>query len=243
MPSLPAGSAHPQSSAWWAPYDADWWSSPYEYDVARRYDPLFGNPQYYDPLFANDPVVSANYSLWRSGGSGCWKCHVTHWRGWIPPNEELSAYLIDAWHCFDDFKVFIYLSAMGLHASQISLAESITADTGANIGSRRIGTHREMLEPPYDGLDSHHILQDAWAQRQNIPGYSRLDAPAIQLGPTHAAASDVQRVFRAQHGWNTTFQQELQLAREALRAAGVSADEIDPAIQHVVRCFGNLGVR
>jgi RHS repeat-associated protein len=231
--------ADPQTSEWWSPYDPNWWSSPYEYDVARRHDPLFGNPYYYDPLYANDPVVSANFALWRSGAIGCWKCHVTHWRGRIPTNGELSAYFIDSWHCFDDEKALIYLSAMGLHVSQIRLAEGIIAGTGNNIG-----TYRAMQMPPQDDLDAHHILQDAWAQRQDIPGYNYYDAPAIRLAPPlHEAANDVQRVFRAQHGWNTTFQQELQLARDALQAAGVSIEEIDLAVQQAIRYFGHLGVR
>jgi hypothetical protein len=114
--------ADPQTSEWWSPYDPNWWSSPYEYDVARRHDPLFGNPYYYDPRYADDPMVSANFALWRSGGSGCWKCHVTHLSGWIPLNEELSAYLIDSWHCFDKLQLLIILTALGVHASQTSFA-------------------------------------------------------------------------------------------------------------------------
>jgi hypothetical protein len=106
-----------------------------------------------------------------------------------------------------------------------------------------IGPHREMRLPVGDELDSHHVIQDAWARRQDIAGYSYWDAPAVRLGPEHQAVSDVQQLFRAGYGWDTTFEQELQLARDALQAAGFSPEQIDAAIQAAEQYFASLGVQ
>jgi len=49
-----------------------------------------------------------------------------------------------------------------------------------------ITTHSGQPSPRPSGLESHHIIQDAWA-KANVPGYSRGGAPAIILprSPQH----------------------------------------------------------
>ena len=115
---------------------------------------------------------------------------------------------------------------------------------GGGGGAHSVGSHKEMKRPVGDDLDSHHIVQDAWARRKGIPGYSREDAMAIRLtGTEHSAVNGVQRAFRLKYGWNTTLQQELQMAREALQAAGLSSGEIDAAIEAAAQYFASLGVQ
>ncbi|WP_420803418.1 RHS repeat-associated core domain-containing protein [Pseudomonas lundensis] len=49
-----------------------------------------------------------------------------------------------------------------------------------------ITTHSGQPSPRPSGLQSHHLIQDAWA-KANVPGYSRGGAPAIILprSPQH----------------------------------------------------------
>jgi len=65
----------------------------------------------------------------------------------------------------------------------------------------------------------------------------------MRLGPEHEAANAVQRAFRAEYGWNTTFEQELQMARDALQAAGLSSAGIDTAIEAARQYFAGLGMQ
>lgn len=101
------------------------WSSPYEYYVAQKYDPMFNNPWFYDPNYADYPYLSSNYSMWRSAATGCYKCHVTHWTGRIPTNDQLCPYMIDFWHQGDKVKTIVILTSMSVLAQQAILADEI----------------------------------------------------------------------------------------------------------------------
>ncbi|RLP06332.1 hypothetical protein D7U36_13055, partial [Propionibacterium australiense] len=91
--------------------------------------------------------------------------------------------------------------------------------------------------------DAHHIIQDAAAR--DLPGYSRGDAPAVQLegpstkvGSPHYKATQVQR----QPGGGT-YGDERKIAEEALRAAGMSEEEIASNIARADSYFvDKLGV-
>ncbi len=98
--------------------------------------------------------------------------------------------------------------------------------------------------PTYNDLraaretDAHHVIQDASARE--VPNYSRGDAPAVQLdgpstapGTPHYAATQVQR----QATTGGTYAAERQVAEEALRAAGCSAEEIEDAFQRADSYF------
>jgi hypothetical protein len=111
-------------------------------------------------------------------------------------------------------------------------------------------------------LQSHHILQDQWAQ-QNVPGYSRGAAPAILLetgaNPTrlpHTIVSNLQnarrdaRVAAGQGRWSTTAREELTNSsndlRTALQSTNLTAREADRIRKHALRRaykhFDELGV-
>jgi len=115
---------------------------------------------------------------------------------------------------------------------------------GGSSGVHSIGSYKDMRLPSGDDLDAHHIVQDAWARRKGILGYNRNDAIAIRLTePDHRAANAVQRSFRRRYGWNTTLQQELQLARETLEAAGLSPRKVEAAVRTAKRYFTSLGMQ
>ena len=118
----------------------------------------------------------------------------------------------------------------------------------------RTGTHWTLAHnnectPTYNDLrsagakDAHHIIQDAAVR--DLPGYSRGDAPAVQLegpsteiGSPHYKATQVQR----QPGGGT-YGDERRIAEEALRAAGMSDDDIASNISRADSYFmNNLGV-
>ena len=109
--------------------------------------------------------------------------------------------------------------------------------------------HNNECTPTYNDLrsagakDAHHIIQDAAVR--DLPGYSRGDAPAVQLegpsteiGSPHYKATQVQR----QPGGGT-YGDERRIAEEALRSAGMSDDEIASNISRADSYFmNNLGV-
>ena len=60
-----------------------------------------------------------------------------------------------------------------------------------------ITTHSNQPSPRPTGLESHHIIQDAWA-KANVSGYSRGSAPAILLprSPEHSTVTVLQNARR-----------------------------------------------
>jgi RHS repeat-associated protein len=91
--------------------------------VAQEYDPFYGNPVYYSGSYANDPLLSANYALWRSLPP-CTACHVTHDSpfdtGAIPSNALLDASQISRFHALDPLTAAVHFAALGLAASYAS---------------------------------------------------------------------------------------------------------------------------
>ncbi|GKS83691.1 hypothetical protein AVMA1855_06085 [Acidovorax sp. SUPP1855] len=102
---------------------------------------------------------------------------------------------------------------------------------------REYGTYAAV--PP----DSHHIIQNAAAQ--NIPGYSRSKAPAVQLGgrsttigSEHYIATQVQR-----QAGGGTYAAERRIGYKAIRRAGLSEQESKCLfMMHVDPHFNGLGV-
>ncbi|WP_226906085.1 RHS repeat-associated core domain-containing protein [Propionibacterium acidifaciens] len=142
-----------------------------------------------------------------------------------------------------------------------TLQSTGTTETVHNLGVAgthnhdvRTGTHWTLAHnnectPTYNDLrsagakDAHHIIQDAAVR--DLPGYSRGDAPAVQLegpsteiGSPHYKATQVQR----QPGGGT-YGDERRIAEEALRSAGMSDDDIASNISRADSYFmNNLGV-
>lgn len=92
------------------------------------------------------------------------------------------------------------------------------------------------VSPTYNDLrragvtDRHHIIQDAAVR--DVPGYSRGQAPAIQLdGPSTTSGTPHYRATRAQDaGAGGTYGAERQVAACSLAAAGCSPAEISDAL-------------
>jgi hypothetical protein len=104
----------------------------------------------------------------------------------------------------------------------------------------QVGTAREFRQT---GLkDAHHVIQDAAVR--DVPGYSRLDAPVVQLpgpstssGTPHSRATQVQR----QPGGGT-YGAERRIAYKALRRAGMSERTARTVMARVHAFFARLGV-
>jgi hypothetical protein len=102
------------------------------------------------------------------------------------------------------------------------------------------GTHRELNNA--GATDSHHIIQNAAAK--DLPGYNRMDAPAVQLqgpstakGSEHYLATQVQR----QRGGGT-YAAERRIGYKAMRRAGLPENEAREQIQRADDYFmGELG--
>jgi len=78
-------------------------------------------------------------------------------------------------------------------------------------------------------MQSHHIAQNAWAEGNSIPGYSKKDAPTILLAQAnHFIVNNEQnarRDARVNGGiprWGSTARDEINYASQDLRKGGVS---------------------
>jgi hypothetical protein len=106
---------------------------------------------------------------------------------------------------------------------------------------RMSGTHRQLQNA--GAVDSHHIIQDAAVKE--LPGYNRMDAPAVQLrgpstaqGSEHYLATQVQR----QKGGGT-YASERRIGYKALRKAGISQSDARGYIKQADNYFlGELGL-
>ena len=94
-------------------------------------------------------------------------------------------------------------------------------------------------------VQSHHIIQDAWATRNGIAGYARDDAPAILLqsarGDAHALISAAQRARRVAVGYATTIQDEFRASYQQLVGAGVPQATAQKAINEAYKYFHSIG--
>ena len=112
-----------------------------------------------------------------------------------------------------------------------------------------LAPHGSQPSPRPSGQQSHHTIQDKWAQANNIPGYSRDKAPAILLdhSPQHVIANTRQaqraaaRVANGQGKWSSTIQEEFNEASKDLRAAGVSDKCRKKALKQSYKYFDSLG--
>ncbi|WP_166839023.1 RHS repeat-associated core domain-containing protein [Rheinheimera pleomorphica] len=109
-----------------------------------------------------------------------------------------------------------------------------------NDPNRASGTHRQLNNA--GATDSHHVIQDAAAK--SLPGYNRMDAPAVQLkgpstakGSEHYIATQVQR----QRGGGT-YAAERRIGYKALRRAGLPQSEARSHILRADEYFEGIGV-
>ena len=84
--------------------------------------------------------------------------------------------------------------------------------------SKKTGTYGELVSSGQK--DAHHIIQDA--AMRDIPGYSRMDAPAIQLdGPSNVVGTEhyFATITQRRTGGGT-YDAERRIAYMSLRKAG-----------------------
>jgi RHS repeat-associated protein len=96
---------------------------------------------------------------------------------------------------------------------------------------------------PRSPLESHHIIQDAWA-RANIPGYKSKEAPSILLRDarhdTITRAQNLRSSTRrsaVQRVWGTSLRDEFMHAARDLRSVGVPEQERRKALKKAYRHF------
>ncbi|SDP31704.1 RHS repeat-associated core domain-containing protein, partial [Pseudomonas cichorii] len=107
-----------------------------------------------------------------------------------------------------------------------------------------IAAHAEQPSPRPSGMQSHHIIQDAWA-KTNVSDYSRGSAPAILLpaSPQHSTVTALQnarrdeRLANGQSKWGTSMQEEFRNSYRDLGAAGVSEKCKRKAIKQAYKHF------
>ncbi|HAV1239793.1 TPA: hypothetical protein JGU28_004586 [Salmonella enterica] len=116
------------------------------------------------------------------------------------------------------------------------------------LGLRSIGPHSGQPSPRPKGQQSHHVIQDAWAEA-NISNYKRDDAISILLDQKseHKTISDRQnarrdaRIANGQSKWCTTIKEEFYNAYRDLKASGVSEKDIRKALKKSYEYFNKLG--
>jgi hypothetical protein len=113
----------------------------------------------------------------------------------------------------------------GDHAYYVASHEVLTHNCGTAT-EFNIAPHGEQ-PTPRSPLESHHIIQDAWA-RNNMIGYNTRRAPSILLDDaTHDVINDLQnarrdlRVLSGERKWGSTLRDEFEHAAADLRASGV----------------------
>ena len=107
-----------------------------------------------------------------------------------------------------------------------------------------ITTHSNQPSPRPTGLESHHIIQDAWA-KANVSGYSRGSAPAILLprSPEHSTVTVLQnarrdaRVRNEEPKWGSSMNEAFNNSYRHLGAAGVSEKCRRKAIKQAYKYF------
>ncbi|WP_429168079.1 RHS repeat-associated core domain-containing protein [Aeromonas rivipollensis] len=222
-------------------YDAE---TGLHYNWRRYYDPNTGR------YITSDPIGLA-------GGINTYAYALSNPIGNADPTGEfvpllLGAYAavefaLSAWDAYDTFKTITSdcattgekWAAGGLFAAGIILPGNY--GWVDNVAERAYGTYRHLRNT--GSIDAHHIIQDAAVK--NIPGYSRMDAPAVQLngpstakGTEHYIATQVQR----QRGGGT-YGSERRIAYKALRRAGLKKSEVRDHINRADEYFmGQLGI-
>ena len=106
---------------------------------------------------------------------------------------------------------------------------------------RTTGTYGELVSSGQK--DAHHIIQDA--AMRDIPGYNRMDAPAIQLdGPSNVVGTEhyFATITQRRKGGGT-YGSEREIAYMSLRKAGLSVDDAKAIVRSADEYFmGKLGL-
>lgn len=108
-------------------------------------------------------------------------------------------------------------------------------------GGKTTGTYGELVSSGQK--DAHHIIQDA--AMRDIPGYSRMDAPAIQLnGPSNVVGTEHYfATITQRRSVGGTYGAERGIAYLSLRKAELSIDEAKTAVRNADNYFmGKLGL-
>lgn len=99
----------------------------------------------------------------------------------------------------------------------------------AESGSKTTGTYGELVRS--GKKDAHHIIQDAAVR--DIPGYNRMDAPAIQLeGPSNVVGTEhYYATITQRRTGGGTYGSERGIAYMSLRKAGLSVDNAKAVVR------------
>jgi hypothetical protein len=84
------------------------------------------------------------YSTWNllRNGAPCSACHVTHWTGTIPTNDEISLTQVQGWRSLDQYTLFVHYAGLESTAFYVSQAIS-AADPSSYI---RKGSQQEVSD-------------------------------------------------------------------------------------------------
>jgi hypothetical protein len=109
---------------------------------------------------------------------------------------------------------------------------------------RPYGQHSPMTDELGGFFQSHHPIQDAWAEKTGLPGYDRNAANGVLLrdrhgGSPHQTITARQNARRGDIA-NRTYLDERKLMNEDLRAAECPQDVIDKVVAANDKYFGDL---
>jgi hypothetical protein len=130
----------------------------------------------------NDP----KYSTWNllRQGSACTACHVTHWTGTIPTNDEISLTQVQGWRSFDKYTIPVHLA--GLNVISFYVNQAITsADPASYLPSQ----DQAKVSDAFDDWQVSRTSQPMSGYRYSSPGAeapSRWLTSNPSLSPTEA---------------------------------------------------------
>jgi hypothetical protein len=198
------------------------------------------------------------------------------WTGAITPEEAAvnsTIYVGFGLACQGAYRSYLWAkSVVNFHDDFANLVIKFEWDDALGVGYRggRGGapppepfhifnkTHIDSLPKPKgkspngNRLNSHHLLQSAWA-KANLPGYMDDLAPTMTLetgvGLSHTTISNLQRSranARVKSGsgkWSSSLQDELAYIVDDLRAAGFGDKTIREATDMVYKMLDKLNVK
>ena len=134
----------------------------------------------------------------------------------------------------------------GASASKVNGVWTYTKADGTIVREHEIASHGSLTSNRGTNrfFQSHHGIQDAWAMRKGIKGYSRDDCPAIllrdsKMGTPHQVVS-ARQSGRFDTIDTRTYAQERELLKADMKAAGVGKGEASAIVNRSDLYFGKL---
>jgi RHS repeat-associated protein len=184
--------------------------------------------------------------MWLQTAAGTW-VQVTAVQRSVK-HERVHNLTIDGLHTYyvivGDTPVLVHNNTFDPATCKVSYqTNDVAPHEDLSPGANRAPGHANTMAD--NQVQSHHVIQDQWAKKNAIPGYSRGAAPAILLqsssGLPHAQISAAQRALRRGVGYGTSIQDEFRSSYRQMMSAGVPQSAARKAIGRAYKYFDGLG--